>query len=74
MVQEPGTLNFVKSKLVVDKNMKELENRTILQKYGIEEITIFLYLNDLLKDNSYIMWLNEFNQFKLIDITVPAVN
>ena len=54
--------------------MKELENRTILQKYGIEEITIFLYLNDLLKDNSYIMWLNEFNQFKLIDITVPAVN
>lgn len=74
MVQEPGTLNFVKSKLAVDKNMKELENRTILQKYGIEEITIFLYLNDLLKDNSYIMWLNEFNQFKLIDITVPAVN
>ena len=74
VVQEPGTLNFVKSKIAVDKNMKEYENRTILEKYGITEVTMYLNLNDLLKDSSYILQLNEFTYYKLIDITVPAVN
>lgn len=74
VVQEPGTLNFVKSKIAVDKNMKELENRTILQKYGIQEVTMFLHLNDLLKGNRYIEKLNDFSYYKLIDVTVPAVN
>ena len=54
--------------------MKELENRTILEKYGITEVTMYLNLNDLLKDNTYIMKLNDFTYYKLIDITVPAVN
>lgn len=30
LVQEPGTLNFIKSRIAIDRNMAELENRTIL--------------------------------------------
>ena len=40
--QEPGTLNFVKSRLAASADMLDLENRTLLEKYGIQEHTIFL--------------------------------
>lgn len=46
--------------------MKELENRTILEKYGIEEITIFLNQNDLFKDIDYLAKLNELNKLRIL--------
>lgn len=74
IVQEPGTLNFVKSRIAIDKNMKQLENRTILQKYGIDEMTIFLHFNEVYKENKFLMELSLFNYFNLIDPTLPMVN
>lgn len=54
--------------------MKQLENRTILQKYGIDEMTIFLHFNEVYKENKFLMELSLFNYFNLIDPTVPMVN
>lgn len=67
ITQEPGTLNFVKSKIAVNKNMVELENRTILEKYGIEEMSIFLHLDDVFFHNTFI--LNQINSklFNIVD-------
>lgn len=74
MSSELGTLNFIKSHISSEENLIDIENRTILEKYGIEELTIILDLEDVLLNQDFLIGQSNMINLRLMDTTVPMIN